>query len=165
MRPLQVLVLCTGNSARSILLEVMLNTRSGGRLRAHSAGSDPAGRVHPGALALLRQQGLPTDGLASKSWDRFSAPDAPSMDMVITVCGNAEQKCPVWPGAPLRAHWGLPDPASDDPARWQADFTATWQALEQRVAALLDLPFETMPTGELTQALARIGAGADRAAG
>jgi arsenate reductase (thioredoxin) len=155
-----MLVLCTGNSARSILGEVILNTRGAGRIAAFSAGSQPKGAVHPGALRLLATLGIDTAGLHSKSWNVFTGPDAPPIDLVITVCGSAAgETCPVFPGAPLRAHWGLPDPAavSGDDMAVDAAFAQTWAWLDMRIGALLDLPFETMERAELQSRLAAIG--------
>src|SRR5207244_404026 len=136
-----VLFVCTGNSARSIIAEALLNHRGSGRFRAYSAGSHPVGRVNPLALDVLAQQGVSTDGLRSKSWDEFAAPAAPSMDMIYTVCDAAAQEvCPVWPGHPVTKHWGLPDPAaahgSDDERR--AAFLRTFQALDARITALVE---------------------------
>jgi arsenate reductase (thioredoxin) len=136
-----VLFLCTGNSARSILAEAILNHRGAGRFAAFSAGSHPRGEVHPLALALLRAKGLAVTGLRSKSWDEFAAPGAPTMDRIITVCDNAAgEACPVWPGRPAVAHWSLPDPAAvpgSDAERRRA-FADTWQALDQRIARLME---------------------------
>ena len=113
---MNILVLCTGNSARSILLEAILNRHGAGRVSAWSAGSQPAGRVHPQSLQLLDTRGYDTSGLRSKSWDVFAATGAPVLDMVITVCGNADSEtCPIWHGAPLRVHWGVDDPAALPP--------------------------------------------------
>jgi arsenate reductase (thioredoxin) len=159
-RPFSVLVLCTGNSARSILGEAMLASRGAGRIVAHSAGSRPKGVPHPGALRLLARKGIDTAPFASKSWNVFTGPSAPEIDLALTVCGNAAgEACPVFPGAPLRAHWGLPDPAdvTGDDATVDAAFEQTWHWLGLRVEALLALPFETMDSDELARELARIG--------
>ena len=159
-RPFSVLVLCTGNSARSILGEAILGELGAGRIIAHSAGSQPKGQPHPGALRLLARKGVDTARFRSKSWDEFAGPGAPPVDLAITVCGNAAgEACPVFPGAPLRAHWGLPDPAAveGDAAAVDAAFERTWDWLELRVRALLELPFETMDRTALAAELARIG--------
>jgi arsenate reductase len=160
-RLFSVLVLCTGNSARSILGEAMLATLGVGRIAAYSAGSKPKGVPHPGALRCLARNGIETCHFRSKSWDEFTGPSAPSIDLAITVCGNAAgEVCPVFKGAPLKAHWGLPDPADVEgtDAEVDAAFEATWRWLEMRVNAFLSLPFETMERGMLTQRLAEIGA-------
>jgi arsenate reductase len=159
-RPWNVLVLCTGNSARSILAEALFNALGGGRVRAWSAGSKPAGKVNPFALELLEAQGLDTANLRSKSWDEFAAPDAPGLDLVVTVCGNAaSETCPVWPGNFLRAHWGVDDPAavegSDDDRR--AAFMKAYAALAERILTFLSLSFETMDRAELQRHLDEIG--------
>ena len=159
-KPFNVLVLCTGNSARSILGEAILGLMGKGRITAFSAGSRPKGMPHPGALRLLARKGIDTSAFRSKSWNEFTGPDAPHIDLVITVCGNAAgEACPVFPGSPLRAHWGLPDPAdvSGSEAEVDAAFEQTWHWLEIRVRALLDLPFETMATTEAQAKLAEIG--------
>lgn len=158
---LTALVLCTGNSARSILGEALLNQLGGNRIRAYSAGSQPKGEPHPAALRLLARKGIDTTGFRSKSWLQFSGPDAPDIDLAITVCGNAAgEACPVFPGSPLRAHWGLPDPAATTGSEAEIDraFEQTWDWLEMRVRALLALPFESMDRAELTARLAEIGA-------
>ena len=135
----KVLFLCTQNSARSILAESVLNRLGAGRFEAHSAGSRPAGRVNPGALELLAREGHPTAQLRSKSWDDFARPGAPQMDLVITVCDNAAgEACPVWPAAPARAHWPLPDPAAvAGTAARAAAFAAVYREIEARVGALI----------------------------
>lgn len=159
-RPFAVLVLCTGNSARSILGEAILGTMGAGRIVAHSAGSKPKGAPHPAALRLLARKGIEPAGFRSKSWNEFTRPDAPPIDLAITVCGNAAgEACPVFMGAPLRAHWGLHDPADieGDDAAVDAAFEQTWAWLEMRVAALLALPFEDMDRAERARDLARIG--------
>ena len=159
-RPYNVLFLCTGNSARSILAESVLNHRGGGRFRAWSAGSHPAGRVNPHAIALLRQLGLPIDDLRSKSWDEFAAPGAPPLDFVFTVCDNAAgEVCPVWPGQPVTAHWGLPDPAAvegsdDDKAK---AFRDTYVALERRISLFTSLPIAGLDQLTLSRRVAEIG--------
>ena len=156
-----ILILCTGNSARSILGEAMLNLKGAGRIAAHSAGSKPKGVPHPGALRLLARKGIDISAFRSKSWDEFTGPDAPRIDLAITVCGNAAgEVCPVFTGAPVKAHWGLPDPADveGDEATVDAAFEETWRLLELRVAALLSLPFETMDRQQFKAALVEIGA-------
>ena len=138
-KPTKVLFLCTQNSARSILAECVLNRLGAGQFEAHSAGSRPAGRVNPGALALLAREGHLTALLRSKSWDDFARPGAPEMDLVITVCDiAAREACPAWPAAPARAHWPLPDPAAiTDPAARAAAFPAVYREIEARVDALI----------------------------
>lgn len=158
--PWNILVLCTGNSARSILAEALLNALGGGRVRAFSAGSKPAGKVNPFALELLEAQGLDTAQLRSKRWDEFAAPGAPALDLVVTVCGNAaNETCPVWPGNFLRAHWGVDDPAaaegSDDEKR--AAFMKAYALLAERILTFLSLSFETMERAELQRHLDEIG--------
>jgi arsenate reductase len=145
--PFNVLFLCTGNSARSILGEAILNHLGRGRFRAYSAGSHPAGHVNPLALEELRRLGLPADGYRSKSWDEFAAPGAPAMDFVFTVCDNAaKEACPVWPGHPVTAHWGVEDPAAvtgSDEQRRQA-FRNAGLVLWRRIELLLSLPMEKL---------------------
>ena len=137
--PTRVLFLCTQNSARSILAECVLNYLGAGHFEGHSAGSRPAGRVNPGAMELLAREGHPTAQLRSKSWDDFATPGAVQMDLVITVCDNAAgEACPVWPGAPARAHWPLPDPAAvSDPAARAAAFAAVYGEIVARAGALI----------------------------
>ena len=156
-----ILVLCTGNSARSILAEALLDRMGEGRIAAFSAGSRPAGRVHPGALRLLKREGYVTGRLRSKNWSEFSGEGAPAIDIVLTVCGNAAgEACPVFVGAAARGHWGLADPATatGDEAAIDRAFATTYELLRRRVEALLALPFETLPRGELQDRLATIGA-------
>lgn len=154
-----ILVLCTGNSARSVLLEVLLNRAGAGRVQAFSAGSQPKGAVHPATLALLSAKGFDTANLRSKSWDEFATPDAPQMDMVITVCGSAAaETCPMWPGTPLRAHWGVEDPAAVEGKGQAAAFDLAYTLLKAKADALLALPFETLDDAALKTLLNRIGA-------
>jgi arsenate reductase (thioredoxin) len=159
-RTYNVLFLCTGNSARSILAEVLLNHWGKGRFRAHSAGSLPKGAVHLMALDLLRTLDLPTAGLRSKSWDEFAAPGAPDMDFIFTVCDQAAgETCPIWPGKPMTAHWGLSDPAAatgSESERWQA-FRAALRVLENRIKLFISLPVDALDRLALTNKLAEIG--------
>ncbi|MBK6629744.1 MAG: arsenate reductase ArsC [Betaproteobacteria bacterium] len=158
--PWNILILCTGNSARSILAEALFNALGSGRVRAFSAGSRPVGRVNPHALELLEAQGLDTAGLRSKSWDEFAGPEAPPLDLVVTVCGNAAgESCPVWPGVPLTAHWGVDDPAatSGDAAVIRADFMKAYSLLAERILMFLSLSFEDMGADELRRHMAEIG--------
>jgi arsenate reductase (thioredoxin) len=155
-----ILVLCTGNSARSILGEVLFNRPRDARVRAYSAGSHPTGAIAPGALRLLRREGIDVSDLRSKSWSEFAEPGAPSIDIVITVCASAAgEACPAFPGKAIRAHWGVADPAgiSGDEEAEDAAFAHTWRYLQARVEAFLALPFETMPDAELHRALDAIG--------
>jgi arsenate reductase len=156
-----ILVLCTGNSARSILGEMLFNHLGRGRVRAFSAGSQPAGQVNPVALETLARHGIPAAGARSKSWDEFAAPGAPAIDFIFTVCGNAAQEaCPLWPGHPTTAHWGIPDPAHVEPlaARREA-FEEAYAALEKRVRAFLALPLESLRADEIAAAARRIHEG------
>jgi len=150
-RPYNVLFLCTGNSARSILAEAILNKEGKGHFRAYSAGSFPAGTVNPNAVALLTHFNLPTGDLRSKSWNEFAAEDAPQMDFVFTVCDDAAGEiCPVWPGKPMTAHWGVPDPAKvegSDQEKMQAfrqTFRQTFRQLSNRIRLFVALPFEKL---------------------
>jgi arsenate reductase len=156
-----VLVLCTGNSARSILGEALFEHLGQGRLSAHSAGSKPKGAPHPGALRLLTAKGFDTVRFRSKSWNEFAGPEAPRIDLAITVCGNAAgETCPVFLGAPLQAHWGLPDPADVTGSEAQVDaaFAETWRLLEMRVRAFLALDLAALDRTALHSELERIGA-------
>lgn len=155
-----VLILCTGNSARSILAECTLNQLGQGNFRAYSAGSKPTGKVNPFALELLESEGYPVEGLRSKSWDEFAGPDAPTLDFIFTVCGNAaDEVCPVWPGHPTTAHWGVPDPAavteSDDAAR--AAFRVAYLTLKNRIEHFVALPFDQLNDSDMQQRLKEIG--------
>ena len=159
-----VLFLCTGNSARSILAEALLNARAGGRFRAFSAGSHPTGRVNPIALDMLSRQGIPTEGYRSKSWDEFAAAGSPPMDFVFTVCDNAAgEVCPVWPGQPMTAHWGVEDPAaavgSDDEKR--RAFLNAFRQLATRISLFLSLPMDKIDRLALQEKLREIGATRD----
>jgi arsenate reductase len=159
-QPYNVLILCTGNSARSILAEALVNHWGRGRFVGYSAGSHPKGEVHPIALELLRQMKLPTEGLRSKSWDELAAPGAPSLDFVFTVCDNAAgEVCPYWPGHPITAHWGLEDPAAvegSDSDQWLA-FREAFRQLEHRIRAFTSLPLQTLERAQLKERLDAIG--------
>ena len=158
---LNILVLCTGNSARSILGEALIARKGASRVRAFSAGSQPKGVPHPGALRLLAREGYDVAGFRSKSWDEFAVPGAPRIDIAITVCGNAAgETCPLFIGAPVRAHWGLADPADviGDDVAVDVAFAETYRLLEIRVRAMLALPLETMTPPERRDALNAFGA-------
>ncbi len=158
--PYNVLFICTGNSARSILAEGLLNGLGNGRFRAYSAGSLPKGQVHPLALATLRDFSLPADGYRSKSWDEFAAAGAPRMDFIITVCDNAAgEVCPIWPGHPMTAHWGVPDPATHDAESEAARlaFHDAARMLKRRIELLLSLPVERLDAMSLQTELRGIG--------
>lgn len=159
-QPLNVLFLCTGNSARSILAESILNAIGKGRFRVYSAGSHPTGRVNPLALELLHKNHLPTDGLRSKDWAEFAAAGAPEMDFVFTVCDKAAgELCPVWPGQPITAHWGVPDPAEvtgDDETKRKAFFQA-WNYLYNRISLFANLPLDKLDALTLKKRLQEIG--------
>lgn len=160
-RIFNVLFLCTGNSARSILAESLLNQLGAGRFRAWSAGSQPKGEVHPLALETLRGFGLPIDGLRSKSWDEFERPGAPTMDFIFTVCDNAAgEACPVWLGHPVSAHWGIEDPAAAQGSEVEkkAAFVAAFGYLKNRIEAFVALPIQRLAPAALQAELAAIGA-------
>lgn len=155
-----VLILCTGNSARSILGEAVFNREGNGRFRAFSAGSRPAGVPNPFAMALLNREGFDTGFARSKSWDEFAGPDAPHLDFVFTVCDNAAaEECPFWPGVPMTAHWGLPDPAAvtGSDAQKALAFAETYRALVRRVQAFAALPLESLDKMALKAKMAEIG--------
>ncbi|WMT89328.1 arsenate reductase ArsC [Pelagibacterium sp. H642] len=156
-----VLFLCTGNSARSIMGEALMNHVGQGRFRAYSAGSMPKGDIHPLTIATLEKAGVPTEGLRSKTWDEFAAPDAPKMDFVFTVCDNAAgEACPVWPGQPMTAHWGIEDPAAvHGPAfKQETAFEDALLYLRNRIAAFMSLPLASIDRMALTSKLQGIGA-------
>ena len=163
-----VLFLCTGNSARSILAESILNQLGAERFRAWSAGSQPRGEVHPLALETLRGVGFPTAGLRSKSWDEFARAGAPAMDFIFTVCDNAAgEACPVWLGHPVSAHWGVEDPAAvpGSEAEQKAAFVTTFGQLKNRIEAFIALPLHRLAPAALRAELAAIGAGEGASAG
>jgi arsenate reductase len=163
-----VLFLCTGNSARSILAEVLLNAMAGTRFKAYSAGSHPAGAVNRFAIELLQKNRLPTDGLRSKSWSEFAAADAPALDFVFTVCDQAAgEVCPVWPGQPMTAHWGINDPAAveGDIETKQKAFFKAYNELQNRLSIFVSLPLDKLDRLSLQRKLDEIGlaGGADQA--
>lgn len=160
LRAVNILFLCTGNSARSILAEAYLNSAGEGRFRAYSAGSHPAGKVNPFAIELLQKNRLSVEGLRSKSWDEFAKAGAPPLHYVFTVCDNAAgETCPLWPGQPITAHWGVPDPAavqgSDEEKR--KAFLAAFTQLSTRIRLFLNLPFEKLERHALQRKLSDIG--------
>ena len=155
-----VLFLCTGNSARSTLAESILNREGQGRFKAYSAGSMPTGKVHPYALDLLRNNNHPVDELRSKSWDEFAKPDAPVFDFVFTVCDNAASEvCPVWPGQPMTAHWGVPDPAAAEgnEALRRLAFADTYRFMTNRISIFVNLPLASLDKLSLQKRLNEIG--------
>ena len=159
-RPYNVLFLFTGNSARSILAEAIMNRVGAPRFKAYSAGSMPRGAVHPQALKLLEQNNFQTSQFRSKSWEEFSGPDAPVLDFVFTVCDNAAAEvCPIWPGQPMTAHWGLPDPASAEgnAAQVALAFADTWRMLQRRIEIFVNLPVESLDRLSLQRRLDEIG--------
>lgn len=159
-RPYNILVLCTGNSARSIMGEALFNTLGAGRFKAYSAGSHPSGRVNPFAIEQVRALGYPVDGLRSKSWDEFARADSPHLDFVITVCDNAAgEVCPHWPGQPMTAHWGIPDPASvegSDVEKMTA-FRQAFRAMDTRIKLFLSLPIASIDQMRLKERMDEIG--------
>jgi arsenate reductase (thioredoxin) len=158
--PYNVLFLCTGNSARSIIAEVILNKLGAGKFRAYSAGSQPKGQVHPETLRLLRDLGYDISGLRSKSWNEFAKPGAPSLDFAFTVCDNAAgETCPVWPGQPMTAHWGIPDPveATGNPAQIALAFKDAYRMLHQRIGIFTALPLRSLDILSLQSKLHEIG--------
>ena len=160
-----VLFLCTGNSARSILAEAILGQLGAGRFRAFSAGSQPKGAVHPAAIALLKELGHDTEGFRSKSWDEFAAPGAPALDFVFTVCDNAAgEVCPVWPGQLMTAHWGIEDPAAVEGERQGQAFWDAYNQLRRRIELFLALPIEDIDELSLQNKLKDIGKTADEGA-
>jgi arsenate reductase (thioredoxin) len=159
-RQFDVLFLCTGNSARSILAEVLLNHLGKGRFRAFSAGSHPRGTVHPLAIATLMRNHLPVEGLRSKSWDEFAAPGAPQLDFVFTVCDHAAKEiCPMWPGQPMTAHWGIEDPAAVEgtPEQQHRAFNLAFRALDARLRIFTSLRLESLDSLALQRTLDEIG--------
>jgi len=155
-----VLFLCTGNTARSILAESILTKDGRGRFRAFSAGSQPKGTVNPFAIKVLKSADFPTDGLRSKSWEEFAAPDAPVMDFVFTVCDNAAgESCPIWPGQPMTAHWGIEDPADIDGTdlEKEAAFVAAFRYMKNRIAIFTSLPMGSIDKLSLGTKLRDIG--------
>ena len=158
--PYNVLFLCTGNSARSIMAEAIMNRVGAPRFTAYSAGSMPKGAVHPQALELLKQNNFQPDEFRSKSWEEFAAADAPSLDFVFTVCDNAAAEvCPIWPGQPMSAHWGLPDPAAAEGnvAQIALAFAETWRMLRHRIEVFANLPVESLDRLSLQRRLDEIG--------
>jgi protein-tyrosine-phosphatase len=159
-RPFNVLFLCTGNSARSIMAEAILNRLGHGKFRAYSAGSQPKGRVNPHTTQLLQSLGYDTSGFRSKSWNEFAKPGAPALDFAFTVCDNAAgETCPVWPGQPMTAHWGVPDPAeaTGSPAEIALAFKEAYRMLHQRIAVFTALPIRSLDRLSLQQRLKEIG--------
>ena len=159
-RPFNVLFLCTGNSARSIMAEAILNKLGAGKFHAYSAGSQPKGEVNPRTIQLLDSLGYDTSGFRSKSWSQFAKPGAPALDFVFTVCDNAAgESCPVWPGQPMTAHWGIPDPAEAEglPAEIALAFKDAYRMLHQRIAVFTALPLRSLDQLSLQSRLKEIG--------
>jgi arsenate reductase (thioredoxin) len=159
-RRYNVLFLCTGNSARSIMAEAILNRKGAASFTAYSAGSQPKGAVHPGALRQIEAANLAVTGLRSKSWEEFAKPDSPRMDFVFTVCDNAaKEACPIWPGQPMTAHWGVPDPvaAEGTPEQIEKAFLDTFMTLDRRITLFLCLPFSNLDALAIKKEVDRIG--------
>ncbi|MBZ5579634.1 MAG: arsenate reductase ArsC [Acidobacteriia bacterium] len=159
-RHFNILFLCTGNSARSIMAEAIMNRKGFPNFTAFSAGSNPTGHVHPAAVGQIAGAGLPTDGLRSKSWDEFAKPDAPKIHFVFTVCDKAgSEVCPVWPGHPLTARWGVPDPAATEGTRQQVEraFFEAFSILDRRITLFLSLPLATIEKDVIQSEINRIG--------
>ena len=158
MKTFNILVLCTGNSARSILGEALFNHLGKGRVRAFSAGSQPSGTVNPVALETLAAHDVPQPEVRSKSWDEFATPGGPALDFIFTVCASAAgEACPIWPGHPATVHWGIADPAHIEPlATRQAAFETAYAELERRITAFLKLPLETLSTAAIIDAARKI---------
>jgi arsenate reductase len=153
-----VLFLCTGNSARSILAEALMNQLGGGKFRAYSAGSQPKGKVHPMALSVLNDLGFDTQGMRSKSWDEFAGPDAPVFDFIFTVCDNAAgETCPIWPGHPMTGHWGIEDPAAVEGAGQRPAFLEALRYLQNRISLFLALPHASLDDLAMKRRLKEIG--------
>lgn len=164
-KPYNVLFLCTGNSARSILAEAILARIGAGRFKSYSAGSMPRGEVNPYAINLLKRMNFDASAFRSKSWDEFAQPGAPPLDFVFTVCDNAAgEVCPIWPGQPMTAHWGLPDPAAVEgsDAIIAAAFAETWRMLENRLTVFTNLPMASLDRLTLQKRLNEIGKGASK---
>jgi protein-tyrosine-phosphatase len=166
-KPFNVLFLCTGNSARSIMAEAILNREGRGNFRAYSAGSQPKGRIHPYALNLLRKLNFDVSGLRSKDWNEFARPDAPQLDFAFTLCDDAAaEACPVWPGQPMTAHWGLPDPAAatGNDAEIHIAFADTFRMLNNRISIFVSLPIQSLDKLSLQAHLDSIGKAKDAGA-
>jgi arsenate reductase len=158
--PYNILFLCTGNSARSILAEAIMNRAGRGRFKAWSAGSHPKGAVHPQAIKLLQALNYPLEGLRSKSWDAFEAVDAPRFDFIVTVCDNAAgEVCPIWPGKPVRSHWGIPDPVAVEgsPSEVSVAFAEAYRQLSNRIALFLALPIAKLDSLSIKRRMDEIG--------
>ncbi len=157
-KPYNVLFLCTANSARSVMSEGMLNVLGKGRFRCYSAGSKPSGRINPHAIAMLDSIGYDTSALRSKSWDEFGGPDAPQMDLIITVCGNAKNEvCPIWPGHPTTAHWGYEDPHGETDAQKRASFEKIFAQIKRRTEYFLSLGEEALAPEHIRETARKVG--------